>query len=401
MSTEPRIEPRLTPGLLAALGFVAMAGSLATDLYLPAFPSLQRDFEVSAATVQLTLTAFLVGAASGQFVVGTVSDALGRRRTLLVALTLFAAAGFGAALAGSIEAVIALRFAQGVFGSAGAALARAIVADLAEREHATRGISIVIAMMGLGPVFGSPLGALLAEWGGWRLALAGLATIATAMVVVTALAIPESLPQERRHPARIGPLVGNLARLGRDGTFLGYALSYAFTYGAIIIYIGSSSFIVQNAFGHSALAYSAAFSAGSLCFVAGAMLNARLARRVGPETALRGSHLLALAAAGTLLVLALTESLSFAVWVPLTCVFSAGIAGGMSNATALALARARFAAGAGSAALGVLQYIVGAVVIPLRGLWGDETAVPAVVGMVAGILIAATAATAARRRDQR
>lgn len=400
MSTERRTEPRLTPGLLAALGFVAMAGSLATDLYLPAFPSLQRDFEVSAATVQLTLTAFLVGAASGQFVVGTVSDAFGRRRTLLVALALYAAAGFGSALAGSIEVVIALRFVQGVFGSAGAALARAVVADLAEREHATRGISIVVAMMGLGPVFGSPLGAVLSEWGGWRLALAGLATIATAMVVVTAFAIPESLPQERRHPARIGPLLGNLARLGRDGPFLGYALSYAFTYGAFIIYIGSSSFIVQNAFGHSALAYSAAFSAGSLCFVAGAVANSALARRVGPGAALRGAHLLALAAAGTLLVLALTGSLGFTAWIPLTCVFSAGIAGGMSNSTARALGRAGFAAGAGSAALGLFQYIVGAAVTPIGGLWGDDTAVPAVIGMTIGIVVAIVAARAGEARDR-
>nr|WP_231916209.1 MFS transporter [Microbacterium karelineae] len=212
---------------------------------------------------------------------------------------------------------------------------------------------------------------------------------------------PRIPPLERRHPARIGPLLGNLARLGRDGAFLGYALSYAFTYGAFIIYIGSSSFIVQSAFGHSALAYSAAFSAGSLCFVAGALGGALLARRVGPTATLRAAHLLALASAGALVVLAVSGTLTFAAWIPLTCLFSAGIAGGMAGSTARALARAGFAAGAGSAALGLFQYIVGAIVTPIGGLWGDGTAIPTVVGMTVGIVVAAGAAAFGGSRTAR
>lgn len=401
MCADRANTPTLTPGLLAALGFVGMAGSLATDLYLPSFPSLQSDFGVTASVVQLTLTAFLVGAAAGQLVVGTVSDALGRRRTLLVALALYAVAGFASALVGSIEAVIALRFAQGLFGAAGAALARAIVTDLADRTQAARGISIVVAMMGIGPILGTPIGALLAEWGGWRLALAGLATIATAMTVVTALAIPESLPPERRHPARIGRLLGNLAHLARDAPFVGYATSYAFTYGAFIIYIGSSSFIVQNLFGQTPVTYALAFAAGSASFVMGALASGRLATRIGVGPAQRIAQLAAVAAAIVLLCLILTATLTFALWIPLTCVFAAGIAGGMSSSTARALGRTRTAAGAGSAGLGLQQYVVGALATPIGGLWGDDTALPAVCGMIGGLLIALAAAAFGGFREAR
>ncbi|WP_105567602.1 Bcr/CflA family efflux MFS transporter [Microbacterium halophytorum] len=394
-------RPTLTPGLLGALGFVAMAGSLATDLYLPAFPDVQDDLGVSAPVVQLTLTAFLVGAAIGQFSVGTVSDALGRRRTLLVALSLYAFAGFGSALLPTIEGVIALRFLQGVFGAVGAAVARAIVADIAEtKQQATRGISIVVAMLGVGPVFGSPLGAVLVEWGGWRLALTGLATLASAMVVVTALAIPESLPPEDRHPARIRPLLGNLGRLLRDGPFVGYALSYGLTYGAFVVYIGSSSFIVQSVFDRSPMTYSLAFSASSLCFVGGALLNARLAKRIGAAAGLRAAHIAAIAAAGALVVLASGGALTFAAWVPLSCVFVAGIAGAMSNTTALALGRAGFAAGAGSATLGLFQYVIAAPASPLGGLWGDDTALPATIGMAVGAAFALCAALSARAAER-
>lgn len=403
-SPPARDRPELTPGLLGALGFIGMAGAVSTDLYLPAFPDLQGDLGAPAAAVQLTLTAYLIGAAVGQFAIGTVSDAWGRRRTLLIALAVFAGAGFAAAAAPTLSWVIALRFLQGLSGAAGAALARAVVADVASGERAARGISVLIATMGLGPVFGSPLGAVLTAWGGWRAALLGLAVIATAMFAVALLMIPETLPPDRRHPARVERLAGNLGRLARDRAFLGYALAFAFSYGALMVYIGSSSFVVQNVFGASPLTYSLTFSAGAVCFVAGAWLNGRLVRRVDASAALRAGHLCALLAAVSLAALALAGVLTLWLWVPLVCVFTAGCAAGMSDASALTLRRATFAAGSGSAALGLFQFSVGAAASPFGGLWGDETAVPVTCGMAAaialGLAAAAVGRAAERGRDQ-
>lgn len=394
-------RPELTPGLLGGLGFVGMAGAVSTDLYLPAFPDLQADFGVGAAAVQLTLTSYLVGAALGQFLVGTISDALGRRRTLLVGLGVFAAAGFAASAAPSLAWIVALRFVQGLSGSTGAALARAVVADLASGERAARGVSILIAMIGLGPVFGSPLGALLTGWGGWRAALLGLAVVATAMFAVALLAIPESLPPEGRHSARPASLLGNLARLARDGSFMGHALAYALTYAGMIVYIGASSFVVQRVFDASPLTYSLTFSAGAVAFVAGAWVNARVLRRLGAHGALRAGHALSFAAAGLLAVLAATGALTLWMWVPLVCLFMAGSAAAMSDASALTLERAAFAAGSGSAALGLFQFSLGAVASPFGGLWGDDTALPAAAGMAGAVALSAAAAALGRAWERR
>lgn len=394
-------RPGLTPGLLAALGFVGMAGALSTDLYLPSFPSLQADLGVAESAVQLTLTAFLIGAAVGQFVVGTVSDALGRRRTMVIALGVFALVGFAASAAPSIEWLIALRLVQGLTGSVGAALARAIVADLEQGDRAARGISILIAMMGLGPVFGSPLGAVLTQWGGWRLALVGLATVATAMFLVALLCIPESLPRERRHPARIGPLVRNLGLLARDRAFLGFAFAYALSYGAMLVYFGSSSFVVQRVFGESSIVYSVTFVASSIAFVLGGLLNGRFVRRLGAHAMIRIGQGLSLVSALVLVAITLSGALSLWSWVVLTCVFEAGCAMGMSNGSALTLRRAAIAAGAGSAALGLFQFSVAAVVSPIGGLWGSGTALPTVVGMAAVTLLAIVAAALGRRFERR
>jgi DHA1 family bicyclomycin/chloramphenicol resistance-like MFS transporter len=398
---EPAPRAELPRGRLAALGFIGMAGALSTDLYLPAFPDLRDDLGATAAAVQLTLTAYLIGSAIGQFAIGTVSDALGRRRTLLAAFSVFTIAGFAAAAAPSLEWIVALRLVQGLSGSAGAAIARAIVADLATGERAARGISILIASMGIGPVLGSPLGALLTAWGGWRAALLGLAFVSAAMLVVIAVAVPESLPPKRRHPARVGALVASLGRLARNGAFVGFALAFALGYAGLMVYIGSSSFVVQNVFGATPVVYSLTFAAGAVSFVLGAWLNARVVRLLGIAGALRAAQLTSLAAALTLLALAVTGGLSLASWVPLVCVFGAGCGGTMSDASALTLGHAAFAAGAGSAALGLFQFSLGAVASPFGGLWGDDTAVPVAAGMTGAVVLGLAAAAFGRTCERR
>ncbi|MEW7982691.1 MAG: hypothetical protein AB2812_07850, partial [Candidatus Sedimenticola endophacoides] len=61
----------LTTALIAAL--VAL-GPLATDMYLPAFPTLMREFGVGIAATQQTLSVFLVGFALAQLTYGPLSD---------------------------------------------------------------------------------------------------------------------------------------------------------------------------------------------------------------------------------------------------------------------------------------------------------------------------------------
>ena len=58
------------------------------DVYVPAFPQLSEYFSASESEVQLTLTATLIGMAIAQLVIGSVSDALGRRRPLIAMLIL-------------------------------------------------------------------------------------------------------------------------------------------------------------------------------------------------------------------------------------------------------------------------------------------------------------------------
>ena len=91
--------------MLPVLALLSAVAPLATDLYLPAFPAMAQAFNAPASRVQLTLTAFLLGMALGQLLVGPLSDGWGRRRLLLAgdAIDAQRAAGIGLATAVAAE----------------------------------------------------------------------------------------------------------------------------------------------------------------------------------------------------------------------------------------------------------------------------------------------------------
>lgn len=60
----------ITTGLLVVLALLSALAPFATDLYLPAFPVMTGELNTTATSVQLTLTAFLVGIAIGQLIFG-------------------------------------------------------------------------------------------------------------------------------------------------------------------------------------------------------------------------------------------------------------------------------------------------------------------------------------------
>ena len=98
-----------------------------TDLYLPALPALTSGFGAKLSQAQLTLTGMLLAFGCSQMVWGPLSDRIGRRPVLLAGLGLYAVAGVGALLAGSMDWLILWRVLQGAAMGAAVMAGRAIV----------------------------------------------------------------------------------------------------------------------------------------------------------------------------------------------------------------------------------------------------------------------------------
>jgi DHA1 family bicyclomycin/chloramphenicol resistance-like MFS transporter len=152
-SLEPGAGQRRA-GLLIVLvlGSLTALGPLTIDLYLPALPQVGRSLTASPVGVQLTVTAFLVGVAAGQLVVGPLSDTLGRRRPLLVGMGAYVLVSAACAAAPNAGTLVGLRLVQGLVAAVGVVIARAVVRDLFAGVAAARVFSSLMLVSGAAPL---------------------------------------------------------------------------------------------------------------------------------------------------------------------------------------------------------------------------------------------------------
>jgi DHA1 family bicyclomycin/chloramphenicol resistance-like MFS transporter len=270
-----------TLALTAVLALLTALGPLSTDMYLPSLPAIAADLGATSAGAQLTLSAFLVGFAVGQFVYGPVSDKVGRKPVLLFGLGLFVVASLACALAPSIETLVAARFVQALGASGPIVLGRAIVRDLYDGPRAGRELSRMGMIMGVVPAMAPILGGILHEALGWRSVFAAsiLFSLGLAAVVITRL--PETIRSRTRGPISFGSiLLGFRSLLAHKGYRTNVAFS-ALAYGGLFAFISGSSFVLQGVYGLTELPYAFSFAFMVLGYIAGTFLAQRVVRRFG------------------------------------------------------------------------------------------------------------------------
>ncbi|WP_430335570.1 multidrug effflux MFS transporter [Rhodococcus sp. ACT016] len=376
--------------MLCVLALLSAIAPLATDMYLPGLPSMADSLGTSPASVQLTLTTFMAGLGIGQLVIGPLSDGLGRRNLLIAGTVLCAVSGVLCAIAPNIGVLIAARLLQGFSGGAGIVLARAVIADRAKGDAAARLFSVMMIIGGVAPVVAPLMGGALLGPIGWRGIFWVLAGAAVVMLIGVLTLVPETLPAERRHGGGLAALVHNLRYVVTNRTYLGYAFTFAFGFGALFSYISASPFVVQDVLGLSPGQFSIVFAINSLGIVTGSIVNTKLIGTFHARQLLTFGVSL-LVASGLLLTLATTIGGSH-IWLVLPLMFGvvASIGFIMGNATALAQGQVSEAAGTGSALMGACQFGLAAVVSPLVGIAGSDTAAPMAIAILASGLIAMT-----------
>lgn len=397
MPTEP---PESTPQAgIILLGAMTAMTPLSIDAYLPALPSLSRDLSASSSVAQLTLTALLAGLAIGQLVIGPISDRVGRRPPVFAGLVGFVLASLLCAVAPSIWVLILLRFLQGACGAAAVVVARAVVRDLHEGTAAARVYAALMLVLGVAPIVAPIAGAQLLKVTSWRGVFVVLALMGGLLLASTIRWLPESLPAEQRHTGRWRTSMVVFGRLLTDRQFTGYALAGGLGFAAMFAYISGSSFVLQDIYGLSPQAFSGVFAMNACGLIALSQISARIVHRTGPRPLLL-LGLVQSAVGGVGIVASVLTGVGLAGVLPSLFVVVSAVGFTSPNATALALAEHGRTAGAASALVGVVQYVLGACAAPLVGLAGSHTAVPmAVTIAVAGAAgLAATALTRTPRR---
>ncbi len=354
-----------SPLFLLTLVLVTALGPLAMSSFVPAIPAIQRDFAVSGAIAQLTLSVSILTMAVASLGYGSLADRFGRRPVLLGGIALGVFGSLLCAAGPTIEAVIAGRALQAAGASVGFVLARVIVRDVYGDERSASVLAYVTAAMTLAPMLGPILGGYLIDSVGWRAVFVTVAIVAACLLAIVAVRLPETRPAGGNETAvAIG---GGYVRVLRNATYVKFLAYGTMSQAAFFGFIAGAPYIMSEILGYPATVYGLYFFMVPFGYLVGSLIAGRYAERLSHEKLTLAGAVAGLAAcvlgwfwtAGAAL-----EPLALFVPAALLAVAS-GVA--LPGAQAGMLAAAGPHSGAGSGLFSFIQLITSAIAAQLIG----------------------------------
>ena len=397
-----RNEARPTPWRLLAL-LIAMTGvsSLSLNVLVPAIPGLAAKFQTDTASVQLTVSLYLMGLALAQLVFGPLSDRFGRRPVILAGLALATIASTAAIFAWSITGLIMARVLQSLGASTGQTIGRAIIRDLYDREHAASMIGLVTSVVVLLPMVAPLIGGILDTLFGWESIFVFSALVAGGVFAWAVLALPETR-RASIAPDGHGHFLAEVRALCASPRFFGYALCAGLGSAPFFSFLGAAPHVVVGMLGHSSAEYGVWFFLPSIGFMAGNFAVSRLSRRFTIDTLIWWGIVLTIVGC----VLNIVVYRAFPGW-DMATIFLPQIVIGLGNGLLLptsiagAVSIRPQVAGTASGMTGFIQMGIGAVAAQLSGhvIGNASDAMPMLWLMLAfGLALAAAFLVLVRRR---
>jgi DHA1 family bicyclomycin/chloramphenicol resistance-like MFS transporter len=286
---------------------------------------------------------------------------------------------------------------QGMGAAAASVVAVAVVGDLFADSAAATVMSRLMLVLGVAPVLAPSLGAAVLLRGSWHWVFVVLVVLAGGLLLMAALALPETLAESQRRPLHVRSILATYAELLRDSRFVILVLVAALGMSGLFAYISAAPFVLQGHYGLDQQSFALVFAAGAVALIGATQFNIVLLRRFTPQT-ITGAALSAAAVAGLLfigLTLAQVGGLIGFLAPVLAILAAMGLV--IPNAPAVALSRHPDAAGTAAALLGAGQFGLGAAVAPLVGALGNGALALSVV-MTTGVTIALSALLMVGRR---
>ncbi|MDD5175941.1 MAG: multidrug effflux MFS transporter [Sterolibacterium sp.] len=367
-------SPPVPTGLTVLLAALAMIGPFSIDTYLPAFPAIRASLGATQVELQQTLTAYLLTFSLMILWHGALSDALGRRRVILVGLALYVFSSLFCVFATRIEYLWLGRAVQGLSSGVGMVVSRAIIRDLLDGPAAQRQMAHISMMFALGPALAPIIGGWIHAFFDWHGIFVFMALFGAVLWLATLLWLPETLPPEKRQSLHPAHLWHAYTSVFSSGEFMRLSSAIAFNFGGIFLYVMSAPVFLIEHLGISPQGFAWLFVPFVGGMVLGSFLSGRLAGQLSPRRTIALGYLIMGLAATANLILNLA-SVPKLPWAILTFpLYAIGMALTMPSLQLLALDLFPEKRGLASSCQGVVQTatntLIAAVLAPL--LWATQ-----------------------------
>lgn len=375
-ATGARVLPRGEfVALVAGLNAINAA---AIDVMLPALPYMGDTFGVANPNDRsLVLTVFLVGLGLPQLIMGPVTDRFGRRAPLLIGITIYTLAALAAIAAPSFEALLALRFLQGVGSAAVAVASQAAVRDRYAGSAMAEVMSLVFSIFMIIPVIAPGVGQVILLTGPWQLIFVFMGLLGATLGVWAYFRLGETLAIADRRPLTFGKVTEGFGMVLRTRASLFYGLAGMLLFGAVLGFVNSSQQIYVDIYQVGAF-FPIVFAILPVSFATAFYLNSRLVKRIGMRRLAHSAGFAFLGITAVWFLVALT--LPMPLWLFMALLAGTALAQGLvwGNTGSLAMEPLGEVAGTASAVFGSMSTVGAALIAYVTAQAFDGTPTPTV-----------------------
>ncbi len=400
MTVSSTVVAAPRPAFVALMAALFATIAFAIDAMLPAMPAIAADLSPQAPNrAALVLSAFVLGMGLDTFLAGPISDAVGRRATILGGLAIFTAGSVLAAFAPTMEVLLLARLLQGL-GAAGPRVASiALVRDLYAGPRMAQVVSFAMMVFMIVPAAAPAIGQAILQAAGWRAIFGAFCAFALVIGTWFWAVQPETLPPSARRPLRVAPLWAGLREVLGSRRVLASILVQSMVFGALFGMLSSVQPIFAG-FGRGAT-FPAWFALIALVSAGASLTNALLVRRLGMYRLVRATLVVVGGLSGGMAAMTLgglwPPGLAFAgffLWaVAVFCMASLTI----GNLNAITLEPLGHIAGLASSVVLAVPTVAAAAIASALGLAFDGTAGPLALGMTVSLAAALAVLPAVRR----
>ena len=225
---------------------------LAMQIFVPALPSIRASFSATVADTQWVISGFSVALAFAMLAYGPISDRFGRRRVVLLGLSVFCIGSAISYWADSLAMLVLGRVVQAVGVAAGSTMGRAVAADVMPPEKLARAVSFMTMALVMGPMLAPVIAGYLVTAVGWRSIPLLLGACSALLLLMAIRWMPETHRPEHRTPASAEPGGNVLAGKSPFLTtgFIGHLTVLVAVQVGVYGYLSASPYLVIDMLGY-------------------------------------------------------------------------------------------------------------------------------------------------------
>ncbi|AZI62661.1 MFS transporter [Rhodococcus qingshengii] len=192
-SPTTRRSSRLITAILCLSGTVV---ALQQTMVIPLLPDFPKILGVSADDASWLVTVTLLTSAVATPIVSRLADMFGKRRMMLISMTMIVVGSLVAAIGGNFVALLIGRGLQG-FAISMIPVGISIMRDELPKEKVASATALMSATLGIGSALGLPLSGLIFEHLGWPAIFWLSAIVGVLLIIAVAVVVPESSVRTR------------------------------------------------------------------------------------------------------------------------------------------------------------------------------------------------------------